>query len=89
MGLISKYLTRPLIRLMIKMQGQDNFNKEFIDHLLRYYGLDKYSKEEGNQYKNAEEETDATVKMLPELLPIRGQLIAIYRELRIKSGLNP
>ena len=69
-------------RLLIKQRG--------ISFYLDYYSknIHGYDAKEGKQFKTTEEEVDDFIKDVPELKPVREELIKLTHNARIKAGLG-
>jgi len=82
MNRLMKRIIDRATRKMIQDKGVDSFMEQYIRN------IDKYNKEEGSNYKTTEEEVDDVIKGVPELKPVREQLIKLTRNARIKAGLG-
>jgi hypothetical protein len=82
MNRLMKRIIDRATRKMIQDKGVDSFMEQYIRI------IDKYNKEEGSNYKTTEEEVDDVIKGVPELKPVREQLIKLTRNARIKAGLG-
>lgn len=78
-----------LMKIAIAHQTSFIIKQRGISFWLDNYAknIDGYDKKEGKNFKTTADEVDDFIKDVPELKPVREELIKLTRNARVKAGL--